>query len=171
MRACLPQSPGLPPSEVREDQGPRNRHRRRHPATRTGRLTPKDTEELVNTVMAEMNDKTPEALAVQTGRGIALVRKAIVDARTSLQERVQEYVDQHLIATVNAAAKGDSRPAEWALERIEEGGERVVTPPAVAAPPALQPLSIGIMLGGVTPMQLPPVPPSQPALEGEVVKP
>lgn len=166
MKPLPPQSPGLPPSGIRNEQAPRDAHRRKHPARR-GPIPLKDTAAIIETVVSQMDTKAPEALAAQTKRDISLVRQTIREARKTMQERVDEYVDLHLLATKNAADKGDARPAEWALERIEEDGERVVSPPAAQAPTAMPTLAIGIALGGI-PQTVQALPPAQKALEGEM---
>jgi hypothetical protein len=66
--------------------------------------------------------RTPEAL-----------RKAIRDARERLTSNAGLYVELHAKAATKAATRGDARPAQWALEHLSEGNERVVEPAPQAA--------------------------------------
>jgi hypothetical protein len=69
--------------------------------------------------------RTPEAL-----------RKAIRDARERLTSNAGLYVELHAKAATKAATRGDARPAQWALEHLSEGSERIVQPAPQA--PAVQ---------------------------------
>lgn len=76
------------------------------------------------------------------------VKELVKSARALFARRAEFYVEAHAQATLVAAGKGDASPAEWALERIAEAGERIVDPPKadVGRPAAV---SIGIQLGGM----------------------
>jgi hypothetical protein len=51
-------------------------------------------------------------------------------AKATLRENLPRYAELHLTAAEVAAANGDARPAEWALQAVKgEKGERVVDPP------------------------------------------
>jgi hypothetical protein len=56
-------------------------------------------------------------------RSPAAVSAQLMRAKARLQARAVSYSDPHHQAAQVAAAKGDGRPAEWALERL-----RVVEP-------------------------------------------
>lgn len=109
------------------------------------------TERLVETAIREMDAKTPAEIAVKVGvstNGRA-VRATIRAARESLQQNAERYVELHMLATEKAALDGDAGPAQWALERIAEKGDRIVdTPKSAGVMPSLQ---IGIQVGGVPP--------------------
>ena len=86
-------------------------------------------------------NRTPEAL-----------KKAIIDVREGLVERAQEYANIHLAAAKKAAEFGNAKPAEWALENLEFGGERVVSPPVREVGPdnrVLVSINLPRELGGV----------------------
>jgi hypothetical protein len=56
----------------------------------------------------------------------------------------------HMEGARIAAAEGNTKPTEWALERIAEGKDRIVDPPAPTGPTGPPPsLSVGILLGGL----------------------
>ena len=74
------------------------------------------------------------------------VREAIKAARHALASAAETYVELHMLATEVAALKGDASPAQWALERIAEGADRVVDAPKSG--PSMPSVQIGIALGG-----------------------
>jgi hypothetical protein len=129
-RTAPPQSPGLPPSRVyyHDSNRKRDQFRRRHPAKRV-RPTNTDRERIVSTAFAKMDGKSPEDIAKIVKRDVGTVRAVIRFAREALARRAEDYVELHWVATVVAASKGDARPAQWALERIQAEGEHVVEPP------------------------------------------
>ena len=115
------------------------------------------TTQLVAAAMTAPEDTPPHAIAKKVGVSTDArpVRAAIKKAREVLAGAAERYVELHMLATEVAALKGDASPAQWALERIAEGGARVVDAPKTGqAGPGLR---IGIAVGGV-PMQrqLPP---------------
>ena len=100
-------------------------------------------------------ESTPVEIAKAVGVSTSgrPVREAIKVARQTLAGAAEKYVELHMLATEVAALKGDAAPAQWALERIAEGGARVVDAPK--AGPTGPGLRIGIAVGGV-PRSLPP---------------
>jgi hypothetical protein len=151
-----PQSVGLPPSEILNEKKKRDKHRNRYPA-KQGRISMAKTEEIVAKVMETKGDMSKaEEIAIEVSQDVGTIRATIRKARATLQSRAEEYVDIHTRGAVIAASLGNTKPAEWALERIAEGKDRIVDPPAAQA--ALPPptLNVGIMLGGMpTPKALP----------------
>lgn len=153
-----PSGPGLPPSGHSDPHAARTRLQRRHPVKK-GALTVVDTAQLL-AAATKAADTPPERMTEVTRtigatvqRTPELVRDAIRKARASLAARADEYVDLHFMAAAAAADKGDAGPAQWALEHIGEGKERVVDIPAKGVPigpgdtrPQIQ---IGIVLGGM----------------------
>ena len=115
-----------------------------HPAKR-GRKSDEDRDVFVSEVVELMDTLTATEIAIQTGAGSdgRAEREVIKTARTALQLRAGFYERAHALATAIAAAEGDAKPAQWALEHISEAGERVVEPEAVA-PPAAAPRPNGI---------------------------
>ena len=75
-------------------------------------------------------------------------------------------MDAHWKAAQVAAEMGDAKPAQWALERISEGEQRIVEKEKAGASAPM--VNIGIALGGVpqprgaidvTPIQISELPP------------
>lgn len=124
------------------------RRRRNYPAKR-GPLSLQTTEQLLATTMSEMDSTSPPEIAKKVGVGTdgRAVRKVIESAREALARRAEDYVELHYMAALNAAAEGDAKPAQWALERITEAGARIVDSPKVT--PTAPSLQIGIAIGGV----------------------
>lgn len=146
------------------------RRREQHPAKR-GRMSDEKRDEFVGAVVELMDKLTATEIAVQTGAGTdgRSVKEVILAARSALQRRAEFYTHAHALATIRAAAEGDAKPSQWALERIAEGEDRVVDPQVKeAAPPAPPTLSLGFVIGGV-PMQVQSAP-APAAIEGEVVR-
>lgn len=138
----------LAPSRRKEQL--RERRRRRHPG-KPGPLSLAKTEEVVAASLASLtNGQTPAQVAIATGTSTdgRKVREVIRTARELMQRNVQRYVELHLSAAEVAAAEGDAGPAQWALERIAEGNDRVVDPPKGGGlqTPSLR---IGIAVAGV----------------------
>lgn len=71
--------------------------------------------------------------------------------RAFMQVNQPEYARLHLEATRVASAKGDARPAEWALTNIRTGDNPVVTPPAASGGSGGVRVLIGVQLGGLPP--------------------
>jgi hypothetical protein len=162
-RAMPPASTGLrAPSDrlARTDRDPDN------PA-KSGPLTDEARQRVVDLTLRMMDKLTPRQIATAAGVSAEAgpVKAVIKAARRSLAERAEFYVEAHAIATMQAALDGDAKPAQWALERITEQGERIVDPAESEKPAAPPTFNIGFSLGGV------PVPAALPAaVDGEVVK-
>lgn len=176
-RVLPPQSPGLPPSgiEIRVDHPGRVAHRKAHPA-KMGKPTKAERELIVQTTMALMDKETPEHIAALVQRDTKAIKDIIKTARQNFQNKAAQYVEAHWEATQVASAMGDAKPAQWALEHLAEGEQRVVErEKAGSSSPSIQ---IGIALGGVptpaTAVFSAPLP-AQPALpepvEAEVIIP
>jgi hypothetical protein len=112
-------------------------------------MTFHDAEMVMSTVMSEMERQTPQEIAITTERDVETIKKTIKSARATLHSRAEAYVDLHHTASIIAASQGDAKPAQWALERIAESGERVVDPPAVEKTMQLPQPAINILIGGV----------------------
>jgi len=56
------------------------------------------------------------------------------EAKEILRKRLPDYARLHWMGAEIAAAKGDTRPTEWALQSVKEGKETVVDPPQKTAP-------------------------------------
>lgn len=72
-------------------------------------------------------------------------------ARKFLASKQLEYAQMHLEGARNAAAKGDTRPAEWALTHVKTEGKTAVDPPVKDTAGAGQGLKVflGINIGGL----------------------
>lgn len=141
------------------------RRRRNYPAKR-GPLTLETTENVIETalvILTETADREEATRAIRTaavelgveanGKPIKAVIRA---AREALARRANDYADLHWKASVMAALKGDAGPVQWAIERIAEGGQRIIDAPKSG--PAAPTLQIGIALGGM------PTAPNQPRI-------
>lgn len=94
------------------------------------------------------------------------VTSIIRAARRSLAERAEFYVEAHGVATIRAAIEGDAKPAQWALDRIAEEGERIIDAPQAEAAVAPTTFNIGFKMGGLPEgVTVAPL-----AIEGEVAK-
>lgn len=71
-------------------------------------------------------------------------------AKAILRENLPRYAELHLTAAEVAAANGDARPAEWALQSVKgEKGERVVEPPKSDGGGGGVKILIGVNMGGL----------------------
>src|SRR5439155_1238146 len=89
------------------------------------------------------------AANAECGQDGRKVREVVAAAKETLQRRVGEYVEIHIVAAKVAAMKGDADPAQWALENIAVEGERVVDPPQKNLPPAAPTFNLGFVIGGM----------------------
>lgn len=107
--------------------------------------------EVVATAIALMDSQTPAQIAVLTGTSTTgrAVREIIKEARATLQRRAVFYLDLHAQAATVAAEQGDAKPAQWALERIAEEGDRVVDEPKSAPAAAPPQFNLGFVIGGI----------------------
>lgn len=141
------------------------RRRRNYPAKR-GPLTLETTENVIETALAILDAEGKSGSMVQAIRSAAVelgveangkpIKAVIKSAREALARRANDYADLHWNAAVMAAMKGDAGPAQWAIERIAEGGQRIIDAPKSG--PAAPTLQIGIALGGM------PTAPNQPRI-------
>lgn len=161
-RSRPPASGGLRAPSDKWDRAD-SRDRADHPGT-PGALSDETRERVVALTLRMMDKLTPKQIAIEAGTSTdAKVIKAVIrGARKSLAERAEFYVEAHAIATMQAALEGDAKPAQWALEHIGEGGERIVDPPKKEDTASTPIFNIGFQLGGV------PLRP-QLAIEGETV--
>lgn len=143
-----PSGPGLPSAGLERTKV--NRLKRRHPAARKlGKL--QQTTAIIQAAEMVLAGATLPEAAVATGVGVDSrpVRALVKEAREAFARRVGDYLDLHMAATRNAAADGDAKPAQWALERIAEEGVRVFDQPEVASAPKATAISIGFRIGGI----------------------
>ncbi len=155
-----PTSEGLPPSRHRISKV--DRYKRAHPG-KPGRPTLVQTETIITETLARMDTETPAEIAKSLGRApdFKPVRAVIKAARAAFALRAEDYVALHYQAAMIAAEQGDAKPAQWALERLAEQGDRVVDAPQQGSSTAPS-LQIGIALGGLLkagpePVALPPI--------------
>ena len=76
------------------------------------------------------------------------VKAKILEARQKLQAAAPQFVDNLIHAAQVAAARGNSAPAEFAIERIAEGEARIIDPPKQQAVSNMPVINIGLALGG-----------------------
>lgn len=168
-RQAPPASDGMiAPSSALERQEARDR--REHKRT----PGPKDDAEgdaIVDITLRLMDKFNAPAIARRAAaeghpvdpRSVTTIIKA---ARRTLAERAEFYVEAHGVATIRAAIEGDAKPAQWALDRIAEDGERIVDAPQAEAAVAPTTFNIGFKMGGLPEG----VTVAPAAIEGEVVK-
>lgn len=132
---------------------------------RMGPLTNEDRKVVEAVAMSVRPTDTPEeiqrkgrALGIALGKSPKAIENAIIKAHEKFAMRAEAYVDLHMEATVEAAAQGDAKPAQWALEHIvgkDEKGKkvRIVEPAEKAADsgPRMPIVNIGVQLGGIAP--------------------
>lgn len=142
------------------------RRRQAHPAV-LGRPTLVRTEEIIAKTIEQMADKSAGDIAIQVGADSSgrSIKTIIAKAREGFARRADSYAEIHYLATAQALANGDAkslavalRGAEFALERTEEDGARIINKDSSA--PTQPSIQIGIALAGVptTSAALPPVP-------------
>ena len=86
---------------------------------------------MIDALVADQpSDASETALARQVDRLARVLRRSpaavtaqLARAKAKLQARAISYADLHHEAATNAAARGDGRPSQWALEHL-----RVVEP-------------------------------------------
>ena len=86
---------------------------------------------MIDALVADQpSDASETALARQVDRLARVLRRSpaavtaqLARAKAKLQARAISYADLHHEAAKNAAARGDGRPSQWALEHL-----RVVEP-------------------------------------------
>lgn len=127
---------------------------------RAGALT-KTTKDLVKAFVedqpATVTEEQIRALAKLTRHTPATMRKCVEDTRADLAGRLERYANIHMGATELALATGNveaaQKGAQWALENVSVGGERVVnkapTGSGPAAPATSNNVFVGVQLGGV----------------------
>jgi len=89
------------------------------------------------------NAATPQALQHkqvrhalrELHRNVEHVKELGEEAQAILEAGLPDYASLHMEAARTAAAKGDARPAEWALQNIVAAGNRIVKPVEKAAGP------------------------------------
>jgi hypothetical protein len=147
--AYPPQSAGLRAASGTRPRTDRRRQQR-HPA-KPGPLSAEKRDEVVAKTIELMDSKTPAEIAIAVGVSTEArpVREVIKEARSALQRRAAFYVEQHAAATRVASSQGDAKPSQWALERIAEGGDRIVDEPKAAPPAAPPQFNVGFVIGGI----------------------
>jgi hypothetical protein len=107
------------------------RRRQAHEPPRRGGMLSKAEQNLIDALVADQpSDASEIALARQVDRLARVLRRSpaavtaqLARAKAKLQARALSYADLHHEAAKNAAARGDGRPSQWALEHM-----RVVEP-------------------------------------------
>ncbi len=166
-RQAPPASEGLrAPSDVRVRTEDRDREREDR---KRGRKSDDDAAAITDLAISLMDKLSAAAIARKLKVDPRSVREVIKSARRSLAQRAELYVEMHAHAAAVAALAGDAKPAQWAIERIAEEGERVIDPPDDVKPASVPTFTLGFVVGGM-PMARPvaALPPA--AIEGEVVK-
>lgn len=107
----------------------------------------------------EEQGATPSEAAIAFGLDASgnSVKVAVKTARRMFVDKVGFYLQAHEHATRRAAEQGDAKPAQWALERMAEGGERVFDAPDAGQAMKPAAVRIGIRIGGIPDMASQPV--------------
>jgi hypothetical protein len=148
------------PADVSDRADTRWRHE--HPAKR-GRPpeSDEDTDAVAGSVFEALREGlVPRELAEDLQCTPERAKRLVSRAKDRMTERIDEYVDVHMVAAKVAAIKGDAKPAQWFLENFAtRDGERVIEPPAKEAPAVMPTFNVGFVLGGMPQQatkQLPP---------------
>ncbi len=107
------------------------RRRQIHERARRAGVLSKAEQNLIDALVADQSpdasegtvDRQVDRLARVLRRSPAAVTAQLARAKAKLQARAVSYADLHHEAARNAAARGDGRPSQWALEHM-----RVVEP-------------------------------------------
>jgi hypothetical protein len=149
----------IAPSDYRE---PIEAKDRRREDRKPGPKPAETADAMTEVVVGLMGSLEATAIARRLKIDPRTVRGTIKAARASLAARAELYVELHAHAAAVAALAGDAKPAQWALERIAEEGERIIDPPQAEQPVAPTTFNIGFKIGGLPEMT------AQPVLTGEV---
>lgn len=168
-RQAPPASEGLrAPSDAYERTEQRDRDREDR---KRGRKTTEDADLITSTAIALMDKLSAAAIARKLECDPRAVRSVIKSARNALASRAELYVELHVHAATVAAMAGDAKPAQWAIERIAEEGERIIDPPDDAKPSTVPTFTLGFVVGGMpAPRPVAALPAAAP-IDAEVVKP
>lgn len=123
-----------------------------------GKLTDAERSTIAGIVNAQAIISTDQvqALAIGMNRSIDTIKRAIVNARLTLQQNAQAYVDLHLQTAQSALADRDydtaRKASEYAIDRIaardENGSIERIVDHAIETPQAPR-VHIGIALAGI----------------------
>lgn len=159
-----------PPASV-ELRAPSSRLRRSEDRDREredrkrGPKSAEDADAITQLTMRLMDKLTAAEIARKAEVDPRAVRTVIKAARASLASRAEFYVEAHAAATAVAALAGDAKPAQWAMERIAEDGERIVDAPEENKVQQAPTFTLGFVVGGMPAVKaLPPV------IDAETVK-
>lgn len=90
------------------------------------------------------------SLLVEVRHLKAVLDEQIAVAKTYLQYHAPIYAQLHLEGAETAAQKGDTRPAEWALEHLKSpAGTAVVEAPTKVAADTGVKVFVGVKIGGM----------------------
>jgi hypothetical protein len=159
-----------PPASV-ELRAPSSRLRRSEDRDREredrkrGPKSEEESDAITQLTMRLMDKLTAAEIARKAEVDPRAVRTVIKAARASLASRAEFYVEAHAAATAVAALAGDAKPAQWAMERIAEEGERIVDAPEENKVQQAPTFTLGFVVGGMPAVKaLPPV------IDAETVK-
>lgn len=107
--------------------------------------------------MVHHQQPSPEAITqfrtdlVSLHQNVAYVKSLAVQAEAILHEHLPDYAEMHVEGAREAASKGDTRPAEWALTRLKPKGVKSVVEPEAKdqGPDNSVRVIIGVKVGGL----------------------
>lgn len=144
-----PASAGLPSADRKLSAD--ERRRARHPADQSKPRLEKVQDIIAAATAVLTTGVSPQKAAAAVGVDATgkSVKELIAVARAAFARRATDYVDLHFQAASVAAEDGDARPAQWAIENIVEGTDRIIEP--AKSVPQSQPtgVRIGIAIGGI----------------------
>lgn len=103
-------------------------------------------------VPVKAEDRAERQALVELHKGVEYVVNLGKQAKAILRENLPRYAELHLTAAEIAAADGDARPAEWALESVIAGSEGPAATPPVKGGTGGEggvKVFIGIKMGGL----------------------
>ena len=115
-------------------------------------------EQLVDRKRGVVTVKDITALAKVTGEQKLTILSIVEMAKQTFSDAAVEYVDIHKQATQMALANGDAKSlavataaSQWAIEKIEHEGKRIISKEAPVVGNTGTKIMIGITLGGKNP--------------------
>lgn len=89
------------------------------------------------------------------------------ETKAIMRDNAPKYAELHYQAAAAAAEKGDSRPAEWALQNVKMKDAPVIDPPAKEPVTSGVRVFVGINMGGVPMDTMPTIQMVNPVSEGD----
>lgn len=115
-------------------------------------------QQLVDRKRGIVTVKDVTALAKVTGEPALVILGIVEQAKQTFSDAALDYVNIHKQATKDALANGDAKSlavataaSQWAIEKIEHAGKRIISKEQAVQGPTGTRILIGISLGGKNP--------------------